>query len=93
MEEQPFQVLQEEAKKYVLQPERFTFFFVEMQIEAEDGKQFILYSDGDLHCTCSVWLSHRICSHTMATEMLLNDLLTAKEGNYAANARDVVPVT
>ena len=83
MEDKLFQEMQEEAKQYAAEPGRFLFVLVEVLLETEQGKQLVI-SDGDSICTCHVFAMYGRCPHTLATELLLKDLLTPKEGVYAA---------
>lgn len=69
------QRMRAEADGYVSQPKLFLFQFLELELDANDGKQMILCDGTDWSCTCAFFLEWRTCSHIMATATLLTELL------------------
>jgi SWIM zinc finger len=58
---------QKKAEEYASQLERFTLFFMEIQVKAEDGNQLVMYSDdGDWDCSCNFFKKNGTCDHAMA---------------------------
>ena len=79
-------------EKRAVPKERFTILSITIQIQGQ-GPTVILSRHADKWtCLCDDYRENRDCSHVLAAEMLLDDLLTVKEGKYAANATDLVPV-
>ncbi|MEZ4518951.1 MAG: hypothetical protein R3C44_19735 [Chloroflexota bacterium] len=40
-----------------------------------DVTHTVTYNDGAWHCDCNYFSSHQVCSHTMAMERILGDMV------------------
>ena len=67
------------AKQYAEERERieFTHFFVTFHGENNDHQ--VKYQDGKWTCHCSFFASHGVCSHTMALERILGEMIRPLE--------------
>jgi len=64
----------EKAKRYASERERITFNTFSATIEGEHREHTVTF-DGAWHCDCSFFQSRGVCSHTMALERILEDML------------------
>lgn len=62
----------ERAKRYVGEPERFTFFNGRVLVQSEHGIRDIQEKNGNLFCDCDFFKKNSICSHVIATEEIFN---------------------
>ncbi len=65
----------EKAKRYAQEKERVTFSELSVRFRGENDNYDISYQDGKWHCTCHFFSSWGLCSHTMAMERILSDML------------------
>ena len=65
----------EKAKRYAEEKDRITFSKLTVRFRGENNDYNTSYSDGRWQCTCSFFSSWGICSHTMAMERILADML------------------
>jgi hypothetical protein len=65
----------EKAKRYAQEPERVTFYELSVKFRGENNDHTIEYKAGKWHCTCHFFASWGLCSHTMALEKLLGNML------------------
>lgn len=68
----------EKAKDYAMQPERVTLNECSLQFRGDNGDHKISYAGGKWNCDCHYFSVHETCSHTMATQMLLEDVVPAE---------------
>ncbi len=61
----------EKAKKYAAQPHRITFKSFNARFRGDHNEYTINYEDGQWTCDNPYFLTHGVCSHTMAMERLL----------------------
>ena len=66
----------QKAKHYAQTPERFHFENFTITVNGTNTKNTIRYEDGNWNCTCSFFQSRKRCSHTMALEKILEQMLT-----------------
>ncbi|MFH0768911.1 MAG: hypothetical protein V1932_05030 [Chloroflexota bacterium] len=65
----------EKAKRYAQEKERVTFSELSVRFRGENDNYDISYQDGKWHCTCHFFSSWGLCSHTMAMERILSEML------------------
>ena len=65
----------EKAKRYAREPDRVTFSELSVRFRGEHSDYSTGYKDGKWHCSCSFFTTWGLCSHTMATERILSDML------------------
>jgi hypothetical protein len=65
----------EKAKRYAQEKDRVTFSQLSAKFRGENGEYAISYKDGKWHCSCRFFSQWGLCSHTMALEKILSDML------------------
>ena len=65
----------EKAKIYAQERDRVTFSELSVQFRGENDDYSISYKDGKWHCTCNFFSGWGLCSHTMALEKILSNML------------------
>ncbi len=65
----------EKAKRYAEEKERVTFTQLTAKFRGENDEYQVGYGDGKWHCTCRFFSQWKLCSHTMALEQILKDML------------------
>ena len=65
----------EKAKRYAQEKERVTFSEFSATFRGENDDYTISYKDGNWHCSCHFFSNWGQCSHTMALEKILNNML------------------
>ncbi len=65
----------EKAKRYAQEPERVTFSELSVKFRGENDDYATEYKEGRWHCSCHFFSSWGVCSHTMALERILSDML------------------
>ncbi len=65
----------EKAKRYAEEKDRITFSELAVRFRGENSDYDTSYRDGKWHCTCSFFSSWGMCSHTMAMERILVEML------------------
>jgi len=65
----------EKAKRYAQEKDRVTFSALEVKFRGENSDYLTGFKDGKWHCTCSFFSKWGMCSHTMAMEKILEDML------------------
>ena len=65
----------EKAKRYAEEPERIKFSELSVKFKGENNDYTTEYRDGKWHCSCHFFSSWGRCSHTMALEKILGDML------------------
>ena len=65
----------EKAKRYAQETERVTFSELSVKFHGENDDYVISYRDGRWHCTCHFFSNWGLCSHTMALEKILGNML------------------
>ncbi|MGB4596123.1 MAG: SWIM zinc finger family protein [Anaerolineaceae bacterium] len=69
----------EKAKRYATEPQRFTFTQFEASVKGENSDHVVRYDSGKWNCTCSYFQNHGLCSHTMAFEIILGNMVEKGE--------------
>ncbi len=65
----------EKAKRYAQEPERVTFSELSVKVRGENNNYITEYKEGKWHCSCNFFSSWGVCSHTMALERMLSNML------------------
>ena len=65
----------EKAKRYAQEKDRITFSELSAKFRGENDDYITSYQDGKWHCSCGFFAGHGLCSHTMALERILGDML------------------
>jgi len=65
----------EKAKRYAQEKERVTFLELSAKFRGENDDYIISYRDEKWHCSCHFFSNWGMCSHTMALEKILGDML------------------
>ncbi len=65
----------EKAKRYAQEKERITFSELVVKFKGENDDYSINFKGGKWHCTCPFFSNWGTCSHTMALEKILGNML------------------
>jgi hypothetical protein len=65
----------EKAKRYAQEKERVTFYELSTRFRGENDEYTVGFRDGKWHCTCHFFSQWHLCSHTMALEQILKEML------------------
>lgn len=65
----------EKAIKYSREPERFVFEQLTVTVHGEHNDHVVHYDRGSWQCDCGFFASHHQCSHTIAIEKVLGQML------------------
>ena len=65
----------EKAKRYAEEKNRVTFCQLSVKFHGENSDYDTSYEDGKWRCSCSFFAGWGTCSHTMALERMLADML------------------
>ncbi len=65
----------EKAKRYAQEPERVTFSEFSVKFRGENNDYTTEYKEEEWHCSCHFFSNWGVCSHTMALERMLSNML------------------
>ncbi len=65
----------EKAKRYAEEPERVKFSGFSVVFRGENNDYATEYKEGKWHCSCRFFSTWEVCSHTMALERILGNML------------------
>jgi len=65
----------EKAKRYAQETNRVTFSELSVKFRGDNNSHTTGYKDGKWHCSCQFFSSWGRCSHTMALERILSNML------------------
>lgn len=65
----------EKAKRYAQEPERVEFSDFSLSFRGDNDSHNLTYKDNRWYCSCTYFASHELCSHTMAVERMLGEML------------------
>ena len=65
----------EKAKRYAQEKERIAFSELSVKFRGDNDDYVISYKDGQWRCSCHFFSNWGVCSHTMALERILGDML------------------
>ena len=63
------------AKRYAQETDRITFSELSVKFRGDNDSHVTGYKDGKWHCTCDFFSHWELCSHTMALEKILGNML------------------
>ena len=74
----------EKAKMYAEERHRFQFETLRVRIQGDNNESphVVEYDHGVWHCDCDFFASHNVCSHTMAVERILRDMVELGEATF-----------
>lgn len=73
----------EKAKRYAEERNRFRFHKFEVTFSGDNNNHNVTYDHGVFHCDCEFFVLRQRCSHSMALEQLLDQMLPAPESKAA----------
>ncbi len=65
----------EKAKRYAEERDRIKFLKFEVTFEGENNDHTVTYDNGEWQCNCDFFQTRGRCSHTMALETILEDMV------------------
>lgn len=65
----------DKAKRYASQRDRIHFEAFQVTFEGENNPHRVNFELGEWQCDCDFFQTRERCSHTMALEMILEDML------------------
>jgi hypothetical protein len=71
----------EKAKIYAEERHRIQFEVLRVTIQGDNNQSphLVEYNKGIWHCDCDFFASRKVCSHTMAIERILRDMVELGE--------------
>jgi len=63
------------AKQYAQERDRIEITQFSVIFHGENNDHQVTYNDGKWTCQCNFFASHNVCSHTMALERILGEML------------------
>jgi hypothetical protein len=67
----------EKAKRYAQEKNRVTFTQLAASFQGEHDNYTVSYKDEKWHCSCNFFATRGICSHCMALQRILAEMLPA----------------
>jgi hypothetical protein len=65
----------EKAKRYAQETDRVTFSELSVKFRGDNDSHITGYKEGKWQCTCDFFSHWQLCSHTMALEKILGNML------------------
>ncbi len=65
----------EKAKLYAQEPSRVSINQIGVTFRGENDDHTVVLQDKRWHCTCDFFAERELCSHTMALEKILREML------------------
>jgi hypothetical protein len=65
----------EKAKRYAQEKDRVSFTDFQVNFRGEHNTYTLTYKQGEWHCSCDFFSNWGVCSHTMAMQRILVDML------------------
>jgi hypothetical protein len=65
----------EKAKRYAEDRHHFQFNQFDLKFHGDNNEHHVSYHDGMFDCDCEFFITHKRCSHSMALEILLKDMI------------------
>lgn len=69
----------EKAKRYAEDRKRFRFNQFDVTFHGDNNEHHVTFDNGKFHCDCEFFLTHSRCGHSMALEILLEQMIEVKE--------------
>ena len=67
----------EKAKRYAEEPHRFRFNKFDLTFHGDNNNHHVVFNEGNFQCDCEFFITHKLCAHTKALEILLKDMIPA----------------
>ncbi len=68
----------DKARKYAEEPDRVNIHTLEVSFVGNHNTYRVGYHDGDWRCECAFFATRRVCSHTMALQRMLDEMLAGQ---------------
>ena len=65
----------EKAKRYAQERKRFHFENFSVSIDGENNSHHVDFKNNQWSCDCDYFRTHGLCTHTMALEEVLKDMI------------------
>lgn len=65
----------EKAKRYAEERDRIEFMQFSVKFKGDHNDHVVTYEQGQWHCTCDFFQTRGRCSHSMALETILGDMV------------------
>jgi hypothetical protein len=65
----------EKAKRYAAERDRIVFKQFKVIFTGNHSDHSVTYEEGQWHCTCDFFQTRGVCSHTMALETILDQMV------------------
>ena len=65
----------EKARRYAEEPNRFSVTEITCQVRGDNSTHTVRLHDGGWRCDCLFYADYDTCSHTMALQRLLGEML------------------
>ena len=69
----------DKAKRYAEERDRIVFTNFQATLKGDNNDHTVSYEQGKWDCTCSYFKGHNLCGHTMAMEIILDDMVQKAE--------------
>ena len=69
----------EKAKRYAEQLDRVSFEAFNVTVSGDNSNHVVSFSDGRWSCDCGFFARRGVCSHTMALEKILGEMLAVPQ--------------
>ena len=66
----------EKAKMYAEERERIQVRSLEVAFDGKNNPHVVTFNAGEWQCDCDFFIGHKRCSHTMALELILDEMIT-----------------
>lgn len=68
----------EKAKRYAEEHNRFRFNSFNLTFHGDNNNHQVNFENGKFQCDCEFFITHQLCGHTMALEIILKDMIPAQ---------------
>ena len=65
----------EKARRYAQEKDRVALYTLTAAFQGEHDRYYMEYGKGQWRCSCHFFVQHGLCSHTMAVEKILGEML------------------
>ena len=65
----------QKSKRYAEERHRFQFQSFELTFDGDNNPHQVKFDHGVFQCDCEFFITHQRCTHTMALEILLKDMI------------------
>jgi hypothetical protein len=80
----------EKARRYAEERDRITFGNFKISFRGEHDLYQVDFNEGRWQCTCNFFAGWGLCSHTMAMQRILGEMLPAEQAAASAGASPVL---